>query len=282
MQEELGRQKRQLDDRHFESLRLNEDNAKKGDGNAELRMRAADLDKEIEVLKLQRQDNWREISKLKDLNECRVREAAEQAERQKALDYDLSRTQLRIEDTQKVIDARSYELRSKQLVLEDVQKEIARAKDLNARLGSDATLLRRDGDKQSQDLYELRKDNEFQSARNMDMSVQVRELEARLKDREDQAFLARKDLEANKHTNATLRGHNVDNSAEKEALEKHAQVLSLQNEEITRELDKFCEMDEYVRNQLDRRSRVIGIRARNDQELRQSYGRIDDARSRSP
>jgi phage host-nuclease inhibitor protein Gam len=54
MQEELGRQKRQLDDRHFETLRLNEDNAKKGDGNAELRMRASDLDKEIEVLKLQR------------------------------------------------------------------------------------------------------------------------------------------------------------------------------------------------------------------------------------
>lgn len=50
--EELGRQKRLMDDRHFESLRLNDENAKKGDGNAELRMRAADLEKEIEVLKL--------------------------------------------------------------------------------------------------------------------------------------------------------------------------------------------------------------------------------------
>jgi hypothetical protein len=33
LQEELARQKRLLDDRHFESLRLNEDNAKKGDVN---------------------------------------------------------------------------------------------------------------------------------------------------------------------------------------------------------------------------------------------------------
>jgi hypothetical protein len=56
---------------------LNEDNAKKGDSNAELRLKASDLDKEIEVLKLQRQDNWREIQKLKDLNENRVREAAD-------------------------------------------------------------------------------------------------------------------------------------------------------------------------------------------------------------
>jgi hypothetical protein len=99
MQDELGRQKRFLDDRHFESLRLAEENAKKGDLNAELRLKAADLEKEIEVLKLQRADNWREISKLKDFNEQRVREAADQADRQKALDYDLSRAHLRIDDT---------------------------------------------------------------------------------------------------------------------------------------------------------------------------------------
>ena len=91
--------KRLLDDRHFESLRLNEDNAKKGDSNVELRLKASDLDKEIEVIKLQRQDNWREIAKLKDLNEQRVREAAAQADNLKGLDYDLSRVHLRIEDT---------------------------------------------------------------------------------------------------------------------------------------------------------------------------------------
>jgi len=278
----LSRQKRLLDDRHFESLRLNEDNAKKGDVNGDLRLKAADLDKEIEVLKLQRQDNWREIAKLKDLNEQRVREAADQTDRLKALDYDMSRVHLRIDDTQKIIDARSYDLRNKQLLLDDVQKEIARQRDLNARFSNDNALLRRDTDKQVTDLYELRKENEFQNARNLDMSAQVRELEARLKDREDQLFLQRKDLDGSKTSNAVLRGQNVDYLGEKDALEKHAQVVSLQNEDITRELDKFCEMDEYVRNQLDRRSRVLGLRARNEQELRQSYGRVEDARSRSP
>lgn len=163
-----------------------------------------------------------------------------------------------------------------------MQKEIARQKDLNSRLQSDSATLRRDTDKQVADLYELRKDNEFQGARNLDLTAQVRELEARLKDREDTLFLQRKDLEANKHTNATLRTHNVENLAEKDALEKHAQIVQIQNDEITRELDKFCEMDEYVRNQLDRRSRVLGLRARNEQELRQSIHRVDDARSRSP
>lgn len=106
-----------------------------------------------------------------------------------------------------------------------MQKEILRSKDLVSRLQSDSGALRRDTDKQVGDLYELRKDNEFQAARNLDLSAQVRELEARLKDRDDTLFLQRKDLEANKHTNATLRTHNVENLAEKDALEKHAQVL---------------------------------------------------------
>ena len=194
----------------------------------------------------------------------------------------MSRVHLRIDDTQKVIDGRSYDLRNKQLLLEDVQKEIARQKDINARLANDGALLRRDGDKQVTELYELRKENEFQQARNLDLGAQVRELEARLKDREDQLFLQRKDLESSKHVNQTLRTNNLDNLAEKDALEKHAQVLQVQNDEITRELDKFCEMDEYVRTQLDRRSRVLGLRARNEQELRQSFHRVEDARSRSP
>ena len=78
-----------------------------------MRLKAADLEKELEVLKLQRQDNFREIAKLKDLNESRVREAADQSDRLKGLDYDISRVNLRIDDTQKVIDARSYDLRNK-------------------------------------------------------------------------------------------------------------------------------------------------------------------------
>ena len=77
------------------------------------------------------------------------------------LDYDLSRVNLRIDDTQKVIDARSYDLRNKQLLLDDIQKEIARSKDLNNSFANDGALLRRDTDKQVTDLYELRKENEF-------------------------------------------------------------------------------------------------------------------------
>jgi hypothetical protein len=101
----------------------------------------------MELIKVQRSENWREINRLKELNDLKVREASDQTERIKNVDYDLSRTQLRIEDTQKLIDARSYDLRNKQILLEDIQKEILRTKEINSRQGSEGSILRRDIDK---------------------------------------------------------------------------------------------------------------------------------------
>lgn len=68
---------------------------------------------------------------------------------------------MRVEDVQKLIDARAYDLRNKQILLEDVQKEILRIKDVNSRQGSDSVSLRRDNDKQLSEIYELRKEIEY-------------------------------------------------------------------------------------------------------------------------
>jgi hypothetical protein len=100
-----------------------------------------------------------------------VRESADQTERLKGIDYDLSRTQMRIEDTQKLVDARSYDLRNKQILLEDIHKEIGRTKDITARQGSEGTLIRRDIDKVMGEVYELRKEIDYQVARNADVSA---------------------------------------------------------------------------------------------------------------
>jgi len=70
--------------------------------------------------------------------------------------------------------------------------------------------------------------------------------------------------------------------AEKEALERHAATLQAQNGDLTGELDRFCQTDEVLRQQLDRRSRVYGLQQRNVDEIRTSKYRVDEARSRSP
>lgn len=73
-------------------MRLSDESNKKQDHNTDLRLKAQDYEKEIEILKIQRADIWREINRLKEHNDNKVREGAEQTDRLKALDYDLSRT----------------------------------------------------------------------------------------------------------------------------------------------------------------------------------------------
>ena len=60
-----------------------------------------------------------------------------------------------------------------------------------------------------------------------------------------------------------MRQNNTEFLDEKDALEKHAQILQQQNNDLQYELDKFCETDEMVRSQLDRRGRVTGLRSTN-------------------
>ena len=107
-------------------------------------------------------------------------------------------------------------------------------------------------------------------------------MELRLRDKDDQLVGARRDLDSQKFTNSQMRENNYEMLQEKDALEKHAATVQGQNDSLQRELDKFCETDEMVRGQLDRRGKVYGLRSKNEFELKGSYARIEDARSRSP
>ena len=114
------------------------------------------------------------------------------------------------------------------------------------------------------------------------MSVQIRDAECRLKEKEDILFACRRDVESLRVTCSQNRTDNGDLLAERDALEKHAQCLQGQNADLANELERFVQTDEVLRGQLDRRSRVYGLQTKNQDELRQSYYRVDQARSRSP
>lgn len=71
--------------------------------------------------------------------------------------------------------------------------------------------------------------------------------------------MTRRDVECQRSLNVQNTRCADDLLAEKEALERHAYVLQVQNEDLTAELDRFVQTDEVLRNQLDRRQRVFGI-----------------------
>jgi len=69
---------------------------------------------------------------------------------------------------------------------------------------------------------------------------------------------------------------------EKEALERHSRILLGQNDDLTKELERFVNTDEVLRQQLDRRQRVFTMQDRNHKELSYSNAKVVDARQRSP
>ena len=77
----------------------------------------------------------------------------------------------------------------------------------------------------------------------------------------------KKDIENQQFTNSSMRNDLNDYLAEKEALERHSRILLGQNDDLTKELERFVNTDEVLRQQLDRRGRVYDMQARNNTEM---------------
>lgn len=86
-------------------------------------------------------------------------------------------------------------------------------------------MLRREADALQGETYELRKECDYQAGRNLDMGAEARDMEIRLKDKDDQLYAMRKDLDNQKFSNSQMRDSNIEMLNEKDALEKHAAVL---------------------------------------------------------
>lgn len=171
LQDELMRSKRVLDEKFFESGKLRDESNAKGDQVVDLRAQVAELERDIDLVKAQRADMFREIQRLRDVCDMKTKEALDQNDRLKALDFDLQKTHCRISEMEKIVEDRSYEIRNRQVQLDDTEKEIARLKDINTGTSVEIGALRKDVDRVSTDCYDLRKHIEGTEARNVELAA---------------------------------------------------------------------------------------------------------------
>ena len=276
------RSKRVLDEKFFEAGRLRYESNAKGYQVVDLRGQCAELERDIDLIKSQRADMFREIQRLRDLEAAKAREAVDQVERMNALEFDLQKTLVRINELEKIIEAKSYDIRTKTVQLDDTEREIARIKDLNAQQVVEIGALRKDVDRVAGDCYDIRKHVEVTESRNVDLAGQIRSLDINIKEKEDNLYACRKDIENQAYTNSNLRQDLSDLTTEKDAIERHSRILLGQNDDLTKELERFVTTDEVLRQQLDRRGRVFTMQERNNQEIGHSTSKIYEARARSP
>ena len=98
------------------------------------------------------------------------------------------------------------------------------------------------------------RDEELQ--KNRDLTNGLYDLEARIKNKEDQIGMARREMDEVRFSNSSMMERNGDLKSEIEALQQHIRVLEQQNRELNGELEKFVETDEQIRAALNRRDRV--------------------------
>jgi hypothetical protein len=56
--------------------------------------------------------------------------------------------------------------------------------------------VRREIDKAAAEAYEIRKEVDYQQNRNLDLAASIRDMEVRVKDKDDQLYAIRKDLDS--------------------------------------------------------------------------------------
>merc|ERR1711934_1329425 len=93
--------------------------------------------------------------------------------------------------------------------------------------------------------------------------------------KENQIMYMKKELEGARYSNSALLDNNSNLQVEIDSLNNHIKVITVQNEDLTRELDQFVQANEAIRERLDRKNRVEEIRARNDAQLMTSMNTMN-------
>lgn len=106
--------------------------------------------------------------------------------------------------------------------------------------------------------------------RGKDLSAALYDLDAKIRQREDQIAVLRKENDDVKFSNAGLTDRNNGLRGEIAALQLHINVLEQQNRDLNKELEVFVHTDEQIRNNLNRRDRVENLKKLGDYEIQRS------------
>jgi chromosome segregation ATPase len=216
-----------------------------------------------------------EIQRLRELNAYRERENEAASQKIRATDYELAKAQDRASDLAKIAEQRDFDLRRTSEALEGAQADLAILKDQGSRQTQDNTVAQRNLDRGNEDRLALIRQRESEVLRGKDLQANIFDLEAKIRAREDQIALTRKDNDDVKFSNAGLSDRNAGLRLEIAALQQHINVLDAQNRDLNKELEVFVQTDEQIRINLNRRDRVENLKKLGDYELQKSYAELE-------
>jgi chromosome segregation ATPase len=170
-------------------------------------------------------------------NEVKNNEGSDLASHIRTLEFEISKALNKVEELNRAIDQKTFDLKGKEQQLDDADKEIHGLKiqmsnfmnELNHLKGLEQRYKDENGDLQR------RIDNE--GCQNVELSGAIKELDAKIRQKEDQIMYMRKELEGARYSNNALIENNSALQVEIDSMNSHIRVVSHQNDELTREID---------------------------------------------
>jgi chromosome segregation ATPase len=192
---------------------------------------------ELHALRERNREELEEIDRLTVANEVKNNEGSDLASHIRTLEFEISKALNKVEELNRAIDQKTFDLKGKEQQLDDADKEIHGLKiqmsnfmnELNHLKGLEQRYKDENGDLQR------RIDNE--GCQNVELSGAIKELDAKIRQKEDQIMYMRKELEGARYSNNALIENNSALQVEIDSMNSHIRVVSHQNDELTREID---------------------------------------------
>eukprot|EP00831_Metopus_contortus_P051576 TRINITY_DN432_c0_g1_i1.p1 TRINITY_DN432_c0_g1~~TRINITY_DN432_c0_g1_i1.p1 ORF type:complete len:459 (-),score=100.74 TRINITY_DN432_c0_g1_i1:151-1527(-) len=260
----------------------------------ELELELGDIVSKIEFSQKERLGKENEIGSLLDGNARTKKEIEERIVQATRMGREKQDLELKIQEIQLELDRVVGRSNQVERVVREKEEEIGhlkiinrKAEENNAMVKKDAMQLQKDNsalnallDLQRGVLNEEKRMKEQEMIEQFELSKEKRQLEKEVVYKDFEARRAAQELARANMAQETLLDNKFEMSRELEAVSSHAETLANQNRNLHAELDRFVEIDDKVRKDLDSKSRVDSIKRQNQEEYLQSSIRVD--RSRSP
>ena len=224
-QQDLGATRDQIARKEVDISGLQRDVAVKGDQGYQLRKDIDNLLFEVSKIKEEKVKDQDEILRLRELNAYRERENDSSSQKIRATDYEVAKGLDRANDLSKIAEQREFDLRRTTEAVEGAQAELALLKDQGARQGQDNTVVQRNLDRGNEERLLTLRQREVEGLKGKELQAIAFDLESKIRAREDQIGLVRKENDDVKFSNSGLSDRNGGLRIEVSALQQHINVL---------------------------------------------------------
>lgn len=188
--------------------RLRSELQQQQDLNGSLSNQKRALEEDVIRLRDYNREESSEIDRLNVAVDQRQKESVELAARIRAVEYDISKSLARIDDLSRVYDQKSYDLKAKETTVVEAENELVKLRAQEASYRKELDHQRSLEERYRQENLELQRRIESETVRLGEIQSGVKELEVKIRLREEQILSMRKELEGARYSNSTLLDNN--------------------------------------------------------------------------